>query len=643
MNHLQISTDPTLLGADLLPESLTTSPSVSTFLPEEDASTCLLLPETPSPPLDFSHPLTPSMGNATDNHVRDSVTGDDDQAAETSSSSGSSGIGMVAPVGAGAGNLFSHNSYQHLRKKSDVVKAGQDGSMHHAASLGIAVTKDMPGFVHWNWPLIRKCTFFVFLALIVAMVGIVVAMIATLPKSCNPPATWYKGAVFYEVFPASFQDTNDDGLGDLRGLIGRAEYFKTLGIGSVRLNSIFPSKHYPDHFQEVTSLLDVDEVLGKVEDVQKLAATLHERNISLVLDLPIHPFLEHLSPPTIDLDRLPNRTDGDMITSEFLRLSRSITAKPDSGTVVSDVLRFWLARTGVDGFYVKGLEHFADDPLLVENVKEWKYLLGPDRILMVGQKFVQQLPERIVHDVLTQVDLVDVYLDVSNGTDGIASTVQDAIQGRLLRGVDHPWVHWSLGSVTERRLASGLSPNATLAATLMELTLPGTPSIFYGDEISLEEANDPKGEHVDTQHLHHLAAMVWDNAQNQFTSRGSLPWLPRSASASLHHLDYVIEAIALRKRSPSIYQKAVVKEEQTLPNTDVKSNQNEILIIQRWYPRRNSFATIANLGPKRVSLDLTAMFYSGEIVAGSSLKHERVYFDRFEINPLETIVVKLHK
>uniref|UniRef100_A0AAG5DSG2 Glycosyl hydrolase family 13 catalytic domain-containing protein n=1 Tax=Anopheles atroparvus TaxID=41427 RepID=A0AAG5DSG2_ANOAO len=642
MNHLQISTDPTLLGADLLPESLTTSPSVSTFLPEEDASTCLLLPETPSPPLDFSHPLTPSMGNATDNLVRDSVAGEDDQAAETSSSSGSSGIGMVGPVGAAAGNLFSHNSYQHLRKKSEVVKAGQDGTMHHAAILGIAVTKEMPGFVHWNWPLIRKCTFFAFLALIVAMVGIVIAMIATLPKFCNPSAAWYKGSVFYEVFPASFQDTNDDGLGDIRGLIGRAEYFKALGVGAVRLNSIFPSKHYPDHFQEVTSLMDVDEVLGKVEDIQKLAATLHERNISLVLDLPIYPFLHRLSPTTIDLGRLPNRTAGDMVTSEFLRLSRSVEARSE-GTVVSDVLRFWLTKTGVDGFYVKGLEHFADDPLLVENVKEWKYLLGPQRILIVGQKLVERLPERAVHDVLSQVDLVDVYLDVSNGTDGIAKTVQDAIQGRVLRGEDHPWIHWSLGSVSERRMTSGLSPNATLAATIMELTLPGTPSIFYGDEISLEEAHDPTGEHGDSQHLHHLATMVWDGSQNQFTSRGSLPWLPRSASASLHHLDYVIEAIALRKRSPSIYLNAVVKEEKVLPNADVKSNQNEILVVQRWYPRRNSFATIANLGPKRVSLDLTAMFYSGEIVAGSSLKHERVYFDHFEINSLETIVVKLHK
>lgn len=62
MNTLGISTDPALLSVDM-PDSLNTSPSVSTFMPDEDASICPLLPATPSPPpMDFIHPLTPSPG-----------------------------------------------------------------------------------------------------------------------------------------------------------------------------------------------------------------------------------------------------------------------------------------------------------------------------------------------------------------------------------------------------------------------------------------------------------------------------------------------------------------------------------------------------------------------------------------------------
>lgn len=68
MDNLGISTDPALLSVDGLADSLNTSPSVSTFLPEEDVSTCPLLPSTPSPPpMDFIHPLTPSPENDGDN------------------------------------------------------------------------------------------------------------------------------------------------------------------------------------------------------------------------------------------------------------------------------------------------------------------------------------------------------------------------------------------------------------------------------------------------------------------------------------------------------------------------------------------------------------------------------------------------
>ena len=63
MNNSRMSTDHSFLNVEL-PDSLTTSPSVSTFMPDEDASICPLLPNTsPSPPLDFTHPLTPSTQN----------------------------------------------------------------------------------------------------------------------------------------------------------------------------------------------------------------------------------------------------------------------------------------------------------------------------------------------------------------------------------------------------------------------------------------------------------------------------------------------------------------------------------------------------------------------------------------------------
>lgn len=138
MNNLGISTDPALLGVEL-PSSLMTSPSVSTFMPEEDASICPLLPTTPSPPpMDFIHPLTPSTGIEEENtgELRGELglfnacllmklirkfAGDDAQA-ETSSSGSSSGIGIQVTAN-GPGSLFNKHAYQHLGgKNGDIVQ-----------------------------------------------------------------------------------------------------------------------------------------------------------------------------------------------------------------------------------------------------------------------------------------------------------------------------------------------------------------------------------------------------------------------------------------------------------------------------------------------------------------------------------------
>lgn len=179
MNNLEISADSGLLDVNLS-TSLNTSPSVSTFLPEEDASLCPLLPTTPSPPpqMHFSHPLTSQdMNSDTPNNVIDG----DDARAETSSCSGSSGIGMDVQV-AGTTTLFNQNMYQPVGKTGEDIQESE--TILHA-NLNIPASKDAPSFVYWNWPMIRKCTFYCFVAVMIGMVAIVVSMIASLPKSCN--------------------------------------------------------------------------------------------------------------------------------------------------------------------------------------------------------------------------------------------------------------------------------------------------------------------------------------------------------------------------------------------------------------------------------------------------------------------------
>lgn len=167
-----------------LVQSLNTSPSCSTFLPEEDASTCPLLPNTPSPPppMNFNDPLTPNILNE---ECIPSGNADDIRAAEeeTSSCSGSSGSNLDGQVVAGTTTVFNPNVYQHLGKNDEVIPESET-QLH--AHLNLPDSKDVPSFVYWNWKLIRQCSFAIFVAGVIAMVAVVVAMIYSLPKKCNP-------------------------------------------------------------------------------------------------------------------------------------------------------------------------------------------------------------------------------------------------------------------------------------------------------------------------------------------------------------------------------------------------------------------------------------------------------------------------
>lgn len=181
MNNLEIPTNKTpLLGV----QSLNASPSCSTFLPEEDASTCPLLPNTPSPPpqINFNDPLTPNILN--DNNCSQPGNDDDARAAEdeTSSCSGSSGC-IDGQVVAGTTTVFNPNVYQHLGKNGEVIPESET-QLH--AHLNLPDSKDVPSFVYWNWKLIRQCSFIFFVASVVAIVACVVSMIYTLPITCNP-------------------------------------------------------------------------------------------------------------------------------------------------------------------------------------------------------------------------------------------------------------------------------------------------------------------------------------------------------------------------------------------------------------------------------------------------------------------------
>ena len=98
---------------------------------------------------------------------------------------------------------------------------------------------------------------------------------------------WWKEAIVYQIYPRSFKDSNGDGIGDLRGIIEKLDYIKSLGIDVVWLNPIFSSPN-DDNGYDISDYRQIMDEFGTMEDFDEMLRGMHERGIKLVLDLVVN-------------------------------------------------------------------------------------------------------------------------------------------------------------------------------------------------------------------------------------------------------------------------------------------------------------------------------------------------------------------
>ena len=96
-------------------------------------------------------------------------------------------------------------------------------------------------------------------------------------------AGWWKDAVFYQIYPKSFQDTTGSGTGDLQGIISRLDYLETLGIDGIWLSPVCQSPQV-DNGYDISDYCSVDPMFGSMEDMETLICEAKKRNISIILD-----------------------------------------------------------------------------------------------------------------------------------------------------------------------------------------------------------------------------------------------------------------------------------------------------------------------------------------------------------------------
>lgn len=216
---------------------------------------------------------------------------------------------------------------------------------------------------------------------------------------------WADGAVVYQIYPRSFQDSNGDGIGDLPGITSRLDYLKELGISAIWLSPFYPSP-MADFGYDVADYCDVDPMFGSLQDFDTLLAACHQRDIRLIIDLvPNHSSDEHpwfkasrkdrtneYADWYIWRDPAPDSTpEKPLPPNNWLNIFSGTTAwewveerqqfylhsfhkkqpdlnwsNPDVREAIKDAMRFWLDR-GVDGFRVDAVYFMAKEPTFSNN------------------------------------------------------------------------------------------------------------------------------------------------------------------------------------------------------------------------------------------------------------------------------------
>ena len=98
---------------------------------------------------------------------------------------------------------------------------------------------------------------------------------------------WWQHAVFYEIYPRSFADSNNDGIGDLPGITSKLDYLKSLGVDAIWITPCYPSPQV-DFGYDVSDYENIDRMYGTLHDFDRMASEAHKRGIRIILDFVIN-------------------------------------------------------------------------------------------------------------------------------------------------------------------------------------------------------------------------------------------------------------------------------------------------------------------------------------------------------------------
>ena len=527
-------------------------------------------------------------------------------------------------------------------------------------------------------------------------------------------AAWWQSGVIYQVYPRSFKDSNGDGVGDLPGILARLDYIQWLGVDAIWLSPIYPSPmadfgYDIADFENVDpvfgTLQDMDRLIEQAH-ARNLKVILDY--------VPNHTSDEHAWFQQARRNRTNEKRDWYIWRdpapdggppNNWLSLFGSGSAwqfdertgqyylhlydkkqpdlnwrNPQVRQAMYDVLRFWLQR-GIDGFRVDAFaglmkdEQWRDNPLnenwregdaddqrhirlytldlpeVHEPLREMRQVIDtyPDRVLMAEL----YLPlERLM--LYYGAGLNEAHLPFNfqlvTMPNWEACTIQRLVDEYEVALPANAWPNWVLSNHDRPRVATRVGREQARIAQMLLLTLRGTPTCYYGDELGMpdgeiapEMMHDPRGK-IDPLLSRDYARtpMQWDASPNAgFSPPEATPWLPLTSS-------YTLDNVAREQADPQsflTFVHALLELRRTLPALQLGSyhsleQDNASCFVYRRKLESQCYLVALNISAEEQTLYLPTQSYGSVLLSTHLDRGGPIDLQEFQLRKHEGLLIE---
>lgn len=524
---------------------------------------------------------------------------------------------------------------------------------------------------------------------------------------------WWQKEIVYQIYPRSYQDSNGDGVGDLQGIIKRLDHLLDLGTKVVWISPIFPSP-MADFGYDVSDYTGIDALFGTMEDFDQLLEEVHKRDMKLLLDfVPNHSSSEHpwfleskkskdnpkrdwyiWKDPAADGDPPTNwqsvfggsaweydEKTGQYYYHAFLKEQPDLNWRnPEVQKAMMNVLRFWLEK-GVDGFRVDVMWHMIKDDQFRDNPPNPDYTEDQSPYEQHLQTYTTDQPE--VHKIVRQMRAVldeyderlligEIYLPIQKlvayygeNNEGAhlpfnfqlvtlpweAEKIQAAIneyEGAIPEG---GWPNWVLGNHDKSRIATRVGKEQARIAAMLLLTLRGTPTVYYGDELGMEDVHiapdqvqDPQEKNIPGKKLGRdpeRTPMQWDDSRYAGFSEKE-PWLPLMEN----YKDLNVEQEKKNEKSMLNFYKTLIQLRQSEPALHIGNyipvyTKGSLLSYIRSF-KEKKYLIVLNLGNAEEKFQPDLPNLNGIIkFSANSSRDEKEIQKKLTMQPNEGLIILL--